>query len=399
MSAEKSSKTHRLIKNYVLTEQDRTFPNACVVLEKAYSLPGNEQLFKEFCDLRDAYLESDVLLKRLESATKMGDIAVKIRRSIPELTHTVLTTHRSPTIKIGNLTDADVADLTTLWDHVKTKATGITKTGPKDLTEMWTSFTEDLATFKEIGIFDSSWTNGVLPKIARIMSWAAKNAKIVQNFSNFKTPVGVDDTLFKQRIAQMKLASEVPMPTSNTGTVPNMACKFMVDYWITFLAQCFRPFKTPAGIPPINFLLVVPFMERMAIFSRGNHIGKKNLSEFIKIQSTEIQKIFTKVSDENSLLMNPGKLTVSRIFGAIAPIHKTGTAHGLLNISFKEESFALLAKIYRIEKPLSSDKTESSDCEYILHEILTLGIDGGFEFNKNLIPKSFLEVKFELSNN
>lgn len=425
-SKKTSSDVHKLMLEYA-TKPLVHFQKFEEGLVDIFSSPAKLKMLDAYIKLRDSFNNDETLDKRAEQAQKIADAAISIREIVPFWSNTILTDHRSAEISISNLSAQEVTSLTELYGVLLSKLKSGTKQAGKGV-DMYANFITDLETFKEIGMMSNRWLKGSPPAVARVRAYCEQQKIDFPDLDAIPTPRGIDDAKFKQQIETLINASKAAMPQNQT-TKAKTANVFMVDYWVALAAQIRLPYgrnhsvlsettdhviqvkQTDADgnesfvdnvikLPKLQMdpKMVVAYFPMISKFTMSQHIGKNDLQKFINLLHPEIRPLFSKLGDENSLFMNPAKLTVSRLFGALSMNYKIGTVHAILCRPFNEDTFKVLAKIYDLEKPLDTSVGTSSDGEYLLHEILTLGMNGGFQYNKNKIPKSALSVTFKVSS-
>ncbi|APG79249.1 putative nucleoprotein [Hubei myriapoda virus 5] len=214
-----------------------------------------------------------------------------------------------------------------------------------------------------------------------------------------RCPQGVDATAFNTRLADIRRSFNSALPEGNAGV--NASNKFMVDYITMPMSYAIN--SEAFAHDDAGFEKYWALLFRISIWSQGPNVGLNEWTRFKQAQDANCQRFLDlAVRGDGGLRVNPGLLTRQRLLGAAVMNNKTCTDRGFINVNSREQeheyaTFVSLVAVVDVERQaglIVRDPGRTSDSEYILHQLLTLGLDTGMWYNKKEIPDSAIRVRF-----
>lgn len=345
-------------------------------------------LWTEYERARAEFKNEGTLEERAKLASVIGDAAVAIRKS-STLTASSVITANLPIVKIDGLTADEINNIKTLHTLLIAKMSANGKGSAKqgDTDQMLKDFKNDLSLISKTKCLSPSW-------FEKFRIWKVEQIAISKK-SPIDWPTDSDDPIVAALIKRINEAKEIAPPNQD-GEMANVANKFAVDSIICTINH----YKTKVKSGKVEDFLSL--MESIAAFTRSIKVGKIAWLKFVSNFPVEAA-FFNDITTGNVLYDNPGKLTKQRLISCAACLFESAEPTAMFgNTNTTVKIPQMISKVYAIEvkyNVISKEPDTTSTCEHLLHLLLALGSNYSYAFNRNHIPNSVRNVKFEVSGN
>lgn len=352
---------------------------------------AGEPLWKAYKDSVTAYSNDDTEEIRLQKAKNIGAAAVKLRESQDDSRLTIIR-ESTKEVTISGLTAAEIANLKELHELVLLKMQGSGQKGSAEkANQMVREFKDDMELAKIDNTFPSKWikNHGV---------WKCVQHEL-QKGRKLEYTVDDNGVLDKDKwtlvVAEFNKHKDDAIPAQGSG-LANASNKFAVDVYCAAINRYKSTIKQQDQSKD-NFLIL---MKMVSAFLNKSSIKKTEWLHFIKANSN-YKAFFNGLDEANYLYDNPGKLTRARLFACASSLYSAPEPLSLFGVENRLAIIPkMIARIYEIEKKfniIDKQKGTTSTSEHLCHLLLTLGSNNPYVYNRNEIPSSIRDTKFNLN--
>lgn len=352
---------------------------------------ADEELWTKYKDAVSAYSNDATEAERLACAIKIGEAAIAIRSKNDDSKMTIIT-EGTAEVTIAGLGPEEITNLKELQTLVLAKMQGTGEKGSAEkANQMVKEFKNDMELAKIDNTFPSRWIrNHGVWKCVQHEQQSGRQLVYTEADAGAVDPAG-----WKKVVEEFNKHKDDAIPQQNT-TLANASNKFAVDVYCATINR-YRVNMTPAAQSWAHFLRS---MQLVSAFLRKSSIKKTEWLAFIR--SNEAYKpFFAGIEEANYLYDNPGKLTRARLFACASSVFKAPEPLALFGVQNRLAVIPkMIAKIYVTEKKfniIDKQKGTTSTSEHLFHLLLTLGSTNAYVWNRNKIPKSIRETKFNLN--
>lgn len=329
--------------------------------------------------------------ERLACAISIGDAAVAIRLGKDDSKMTVIT-EGTAEVNVAGLGPEEITNLKELQTLVLTKMQGTGEKGSAEkANQMVKEFKNDMELAKIDNTFPSRWihNHGVWKCVQHELQ-AGRQLGYTENDAGV-----VDKAGWKKVVDEFNKHKDDAIPQQNTS-LSNASNKFAVDVYCATINR----YKTTILQAKQNWEHFLRAMQLVSAFLRKSSIKKTEWLAFIR-SNEEYKPFFAGIEEANYLYDNPGKLTRARLFACASSVYKAPEPLALFGVENRLAIIPkMIAKIYVTEKKfniIDKQKGTTSTSEHLFHLLLTLGSANAYVWNRNRIPKSIRETKFNLN--
>lgn len=366
-----------------------TYDGNLQVLKSLYDV--KVELWNEYKDAVKKYSNDDNEDERLAKAIAIGDAAVKIRDQ-NDVTKLTVIRQSTKEVTVNGLTADEIILLKELHELVLVKMQGTGQRGSaENANKMVAEFKRDMELAKIDNTFPSRWIkNHGVWKCCEHEKRQGRD--LVYNYND----AGVLDPVSWKLVVDEFNKHKVDAIPQQGGNLANASNKFAVDVYCATINR----YKTTMSEQKQSWENFVVLMKIVAAFQCKSSIKKTEWLMFVR-SNEQFKPFFNGLDEINFLYDNPGKLTRPRLFACAASVFPAPEPLSLFGVN---DRLALIpktiAKIYSVEKKFNIiDKMRgtTSSSEHLCHLMLTLGAQNSYVWNRNKIPHSIREVKFNLN--
>lgn len=201
--------------------------------------------------------------------------------------------------------------------------------------------------------------------------------------------------LGKKVVDEFRKHKDDPIPQQNAA-LAYASNKFAVDVYCATINRYKNNIKSQ--VQTVDDFLTL--MRIIAAFLNKSSIKKTEWLHFVKANSN-YKAFFTGLEEANFLYDNPGKLTRARLFACASSLYKAPEPLALFGVNNRLALIPkMIAKIYDTEVKfniIDKQKGNTSTSEHLCHLLMTLGGNNAYVWNRNMIPKSIRDTKFNLN--
>lgn len=358
-------------------------------LEQVYN--ASEALWTAYKNEVNAYSNDDTEEVRIVKATQIGDAAVAIRNA-DEQTRLTVIRNAQVEVTLDGLTADEIIALKELHDLVLSKMQGNgVKGSAEKANQMVVEFKNDMELAKIDNTFPTRWlkNHGVWKCCQHELQKG-----LILNYTYDDAGV-VDKAKWKLIVDEFNKHKDNAIPQQGSGLM-NSSNKFAVDVYCAAVNR----YKNTIEQGKQSFQHFLNSLKLIAAFLNKSSIKKTEWIHFVAANS-EYRAFYSGLDDGNFLYDNPGKLTRARLFACASSLFRAPEPIALYCVGERLGTIPkMIVKIYNIEKKFNIiDKTKgtTSTSEHLCHLLLTLGSTNPYVFNRNKIPTSIREVKFNLN--
>lgn len=385
------SSTHKELIQFFKTNKisDNTFEENQKTVKSLFE--ADNELWKAYKDSVTAYSNDDTEEMRLNKAKAIGDAAVKLRESQDDARLTIIR-ESVKEVTIAGLTAAEIASLKELHELVLLKMQGTGQKGSAEkANQMVREFKDDMELAKTDNTFPSKWVknHGVWKCVQHELQKGRKLEFTVDD-------AGVHDKAkWALVVAEFERHKNDAIPAQGSG-LANASNKFAVDVYCAAINR-YKNTIDEKNQSKDDFLLL---MKMVAAFLNKSSIKKTEWLHFIKANSN-YKNFLNGLDEANYLYDNPGKLTRARLYACASSLYSAPEPLSLFGVENRLAIIPkMIAKIYDIEKKfniIDKQKGTTSTSEHLCHLLLTLGANNPYVYNRNKIPSSIRDTKFNLN--
>lgn len=345
-------------------------------------------LWTNYKTAKAAFSATSTLEERLNSAIAIGDAAVTIRTAAG-MAMTVVTTSNT-SVTLSGLNAPEIASLNELLTllHKKMVVGGSAPAKAGDPKDMVNGFIHDMMIAKDIGSLPQKYYK---PHKVWAIYQCAGQKKITMPDWEKSTDLAwnkiVDDIA--------KLSEDAKADT--TGASLNMANKFAIDTFCVVINHYLDTMPENGR----SLADLTKILSKVARFTQATSVSSLAWNNFIKAQPLH-KSFLASLTDGNLLYDNPGKLTKGRLMACAGCLYMSYDETAVFGTSNKTTNVPkLIAEIYNLEKEsdeISPDSGVTSTSEHMLHLLLCLGENYTYAYNRNKIPHSVRNTKFQILN-
>lgn len=369
---------------------DETLTKNNEVFKRLFEAPIEK--WNDYSSAVNSYTNDDTEEERLKKAIMIGDAAVSIRES-SDMTKLTIITDGTKEVNITNLSIDEVALLKELHELVLTKMQGNGQKGSAEkANQMVAEFKRDMNLAKIDGTFPHRWVknHGV---------WkCCEHEKRLGN--ELKYSVDDADVVDKEgwvKVVEAFNRHKDSAPPQQGSTLANASNKFAVDVYCATINR----FKTKMPEANRGYDQLRLLLQKVAAFQNKSSVKKTDWMLFIAANPM-FKNFLNGLDENNSLYDNPGKLTKARLFACAASMFPAPEPLALFGVNDRLSKIPkMIALIYSIEKKfniIDKAKATTSSSEHLCHLMLTLGSQNAYVWNRNKIPHSIRDTKFNLNN-
>lgn len=383
-----ASNVHKKIKSFFTNNPipEETFKSSVTVFDAMFALPKAD--WAKYTAAKNAFLPTATLADRVEQATAIGECACNIRVKAGQAMSVITTSF--PTVTIQGLEAGDIEALNELITvlHKKMIVGGTVKQSTGDPAAVIQQFKEDMELAKDVGMippkyykphkiwamFQHAQQKGIELAFAEVAGNDAYN-KIVQNVNNLKEDARA----------------------STEGATLNMANKFAVDAFAVVIAH----YKDNVAEKDQSLADVKEILRKVAGFTRMSSVGTTAWANFVKA-NVKHTGFLNGLTDGNMLYDNPGKLTKARLIACSGCLYVSNDIAAIFGAADHTKAVPkLISEIFILEKEngeILDTVNSTSNSEHALHLLLCLGERFNYSYNRNKIPHSVRQTKFNILN-